>query len=217
MKTMFDNGFRPGTMFFGSTLAPELGQVRLRGAALGQGDITQAQRDQGLAMITAAQAKYDVVHKWIAAYFDQDPMLTKLLGQYKDNFWSYSDLAEKRQGEADYVFRQFSSDDPASWNMVTAKDLGYVDTDWRLSIDQMYEAIKLVDPSYLVPPVGKKTGAQVTQGPGAKPVPGVPAPKPGTLAVAAPGSTIFGMPQKDVLVGSAVAVGLGIALYAILG
>lgn len=213
MKTMFDNGFRPGHMFFGSTLAPSLGQVTLRG--LGQSGIDQAQRDQMLALINDAQAKYDVVHKWIAAYIDTDPMLAKLLGQYKDNFWSFSDLAEQRQGEADFVYRQFSTDDPQVWNTVTQKDLGYVDTDWKMSIDQLYNAILLVDPAYLQPPIGRKTGAAVTQGPGAKPVPGVPAPKPGTLQAPAPGSTILGMSKQTALIGGAVAVGAGVILYAL--
>jgi hypothetical protein len=199
MKTMFDNGFRPGHMFFGSTLAPSLGAVQLRGASLGQADIDQALRNQTLAQINSSQQKYDVIHGWIAAYSDQE--LSTLLGQYKANFWDASSLAEQRQGVADFVYRQFNPDDPQSWNVVTQKDLGYVTEDWLLSIERMYNTIKTVDPSYLQPPVGRKTGV-ARQAPGAPPK---------------PGNTILGIPKEQALIGGAVAVGAGVILYAILG
>jgi hypothetical protein len=214
MKTQFDMGLRSGN-FFGvppNQAGPGLGPVQLRGARLGQ--IDQALRDLTLTQINDSNEKYNIIHAWIAAYSAQDPSMASLLGQYKDNFWSFSDLAESKQGEADYVYRNFSPDDTQYWNMVTQKDLGYVE-DWRLAIDQLYEAIKLVDPSYLQPPIGRKsiqTLGPGAQGPGARSVPGVPAPKPGTLATPAPSTTLF--TQKNVLIGAGVLAAVGIVAYA---
>lgn len=171
--------------------APRLGRpAPARRPVLGV-QLSSEERATTLTKIAAGSQKMAQVRKWIASRIDQDPMLLRTFREkyISDNFWGYDDLVVKDQWYVDQTSKQLQSANSQDWD-VPEENLARTD-EWAQVIDIMHAAMQ-------------EYGAALA--PGARP------PVPGAVATPPPSG---GLKTTDLLVGGAVAVGLGVLIAAL--
>lgn len=162
--------------------------------------LPQAQRDSVLLEIQAAQSKVKQLEDLIAWSADNDPGLKKYLGQDASRFFALSNSIAPLYGVVEMVLNRLSDPDPDYW-LVADEDLAAV-KQWTTGINQMYliyQNHKTVPytptPGTKPPPTGSPTGPSVSPG--------------GVL------TKPNGLSTQDLLIGGAVAVGVGLLIAAI--
>lgn len=196
------SGHARGGYMYGS---PFLGQVplvarpaspRISGRHFMGVVLSRSQRDETLAKIAAGTQKLAQVRGWIASRIDQDPMLLRTFREkyISDNFWGYDDLVVKDQWYVDQTQAKLQSQDPAAWDL-PEEHLARTD-DWARAIDIMHGA--MVE-------YGGATGMR----PGAAPATTT------RITTPPPPAAPAGISTSDLLIGGAVAVGLGLLVSAI--
>lgn len=193
MHNMFvGSGFQRTSNFMGSPL---------RGSFIGAVD--KANRDRLVGLINAGTPKLAAVKKWILSKIQTDPtMINTFKEQYiADNFAGYGDIVAKDQTYVDQAIGALSSSDPALWNIPDAT-IGRVE-EWAQVVDIMYAAM-LEYGGATAPAVTSPGIPSLTLTPGA------------TLPFAAVPAPSSALSNNNLLIGGAVALGLGILAYAIL-
>jgi len=194
MKSMFlAHGFQSNNLF--TLRHPSMGQRR---PSLGRG-LTAAEIDQYTAKITTGRQKLARINAWIESKRAAQPFGWTLFDDeaLQANFFNWQKTANTEEDSVARVWEVLTNPSSADYD-VNQDDLIRTN-DWATMINWMTGAME----EYGM----KKPGAVVG------PTPGV---KPGALPGAMPTAPSKGVSTNDLLVGGAIALGVGALLYAIL-
>jgi hypothetical protein len=192
MKTLFRMGI--------GTPGPWLSAV-----PLGQAEpyVSEAERNKLVSKISAAIDKVRPLEDLIVWSQDNDPQLRKTLGAGASRFWALSNsIGTLYKASVVPVYDRMRETDAEYWYTPNSQEYRDIDV-WVTGVNEMDRIYQ----SHRASPLPEPT-AEVPR----------PAPRPGaipTTAAAPAGSAILGIPQNQFLIGSGLAVGLGLLVYAI--
>lgn len=133
MKTMFENGFRPASAFFGSTLqgSAKLGVV-----------LDRLERESMLIDISEGTKKLSQVRAWIATRIDADPMLKRTFNDavVEKNFWDFLDMTLRDQWAVDQAASKLRPEAATGWDV--EEDALVRTEDWVKRVDALYGAMQ---------------------------------------------------------------------------
>lgn len=177
----------------------------LSAAALGQVDpyVSELDRNRFVSQISAAIDKVKPIEDLIVWSQDNDPGLRKTLGADASRFFSLSNsIGPLYKASVAPVYERMRETDAEFWYAPSDQEYRDINT-WVTGINEMDRIYQ----SHRAAPMPEPT-PEIPR----------PAPRPGampTTAQAPAGPMILGIPQNQFLVGSGLAVGLGILIYAI--
>lgn len=202
MKTLFQMGM-PGTFNFWGRQMPR----PFMGQATPSGDLTEDQRNAVVAKLKDAIARGLEVDNWIHSVGDQQ---APILGNDYQAFRGFVDRAATLADTAYPIYQRLQSDNQEDW-WIQAADapsidgLGdMVDGAYRIYVARVKNA-----PARQGVPAGVPAAITALVKPAAKPAAAAPAGGKGILPPQGPST-------NDLLLGGALAVGVGVVLYALL-
>lgn len=133
MKTMFENGFRPASAFFGSTLR---GHAKL-GVVL-----DRLERESMLIDISENTQKLAQVRAWMASLVNSDPMLDKTFVDpvIRENFLDFNHLAIRDQWAVDQAQSTLRNESATGWDL--PEDVVVRVGDWVKRVEALHAAMQ---------------------------------------------------------------------------
>jgi hypothetical protein len=200
-KVVCVEGFAPGSMMTTGDPNPQMQvpSVLPTTTMMGQADpyLTQPERDKLLADIRNAVSQTKAIDDLLIWSGQNDPGLKKYLGMDSTRFSALLNSISPLYPTVSEIATRLAESDAEYWYRPSDQELAQV-KQWIVGVSEM---TKLID---------KRRGQPYTAAPGTMPPPAsVTQP-----AVAAPSAT--GVSTQDLLIGGAVAVGLGLLLSAVL-
>lgn len=191
MRSLFSSA--PFTRF-------DLGRHLLQQPSLGQMPepyLTQAERDRLLAEIRTAKSKLKPIDDLMAWSGDNDPGLHKYLGMDATRFSALTNSIAPLYATLSEVEDRLAETDAEYWYRPSDQELAHV-RQWTTGVNEMYKLMEKHRPQTYIPEPGTKPPPiSVTQPLSISPIPT------GVLTT------------ENVLVGGAVAVGLGLLVAAL--
>lgn len=198
---MFMPGVPGANVSYGSGMGGRLGQMQ-------DPYLTQAARDQILTSVQTGLKYVVPIDNMMVWSVDNDPRLKNYLGDDWSRFFALSDSIAPLYPTVEELVNRLSNPDAEMWYTPAPEELAAV-KQWTTGVTEMWQILQ----AHQVPAKPIKLTATSTPPPSVKPVPTQTMPP--TKMVQSSGSK---MPStNEMLVGGAVAVGLGVLLYGLLG
>lgn len=195
-------GYAPGSMMSTGDANPKMQvpSILPTTTMMGQADpyLTQAERDKLLADIRNAVSQTKAIDDLLIWSGENDPGLKKYLGMDNTRFSALLNSIAPLYSTVSEIATRLAETDAEYWYRPSDQELAQV-KQWVTGVNEL---TKLID---------KRRGQPYTPAPGTKPPP---VSVTQTSTAAAPVAT--GVSTQDILVGGAVAVGLGLLLNAVL-